>query len=183
VTWSITKAEATTYTVRSVEHPGEWAIAVVREWRGGGLLSVHSSFGNYTHSWSAIGPDRFIAFLLDLNFDYFMRKTRPNDYRVFDAETARDQMKLSIIEHRRWGEYSKEVARLCWNEVEEAGSPTAEGFFGEVTDTIRHVFGGYWGDLPSGLRDNPECRLFWDTMWPGLREAWRHELAPAEASS
>lgn len=184
----VTREAAVVYKVRGREQPKrtfDWADAAVREWPKGGSISIQSSHGTYAYSWNAIGPGRFLEFLVSLDFDYFMGKAHP-DYKVFDYEKTMAGMRRMIIERRgeNWG-FTKEAARECWDDLKLWGgeyTASADHFLAEIlrSSALCKLFDGDYCGL---MRYSPDGQTlgFWRDLWPALCETWREELAAAAA--
>src|ERR1700676_3747316 len=104
----------------------EWAYIYVDE--ASGVFTSYSSFGNYAYQWRSIGNATLKEFLSDLDFSYFMRKTR-NGYLRFDLDATIDGIKRYIIEQRRYGGLTSEEARSAWNDLPGVDATSADSFF------------------------------------------------------
>lgn len=142
----------------------EWAFVYVDETTG--VFSCYSSFGTYAYCWTHIGGQTLKEFLRDLNFDYFMGKTRPG-YWCFDAEATVKGIKLSIIERRRDGYIDKSDARNAWADAEDLWHDNQHEFFEQLcsSDPLMKFYNGDYCDIG---RERPDgnSRGFWETIWP-----------------
>jgi len=182
---TITEVPSTTYKVRFKPSHFMWADITLREWEGGGSIQIQSDYGEFARIWNAIGSRTFIEFLCSLDMDYFMKKTRPADYREFSAEKTEKEIKRYIIQCRRDGYITKEVAREVWDEVEwlELGNSTSEteyylkiqgGGFG-AESFVDALYDGDYAAIPHCTEYNPQCTEFWNNIWCHVVEYWGGE--------
>jgi hypothetical protein len=186
----VTTEAAKVYKVRFVKEGEEphrfgWADAAVRTFPRGGSISIQSDYGTYANTWTATGDGPFIEFLCQLDFDYFMTKTRGR-HHVFDHERSMKAIRRSIIERRRSNDITAADARDVWDDLEQYGSdggPNADFWFSEImrSDAISRFFDGDYFDIVKEVPD-PECVGFWNEIWPHLVTAWRAELASKVAA-
>jgi hypothetical protein len=155
----------------------EWAFVYIDETTG--VFACYSSFGSYNYCWTHIGTRTLKEFLLDLDFDYFMGKTRGLAYKQFSADATLTGIKEYIIEGRRDGWISKEVARTAWEEAVDLQS--SHDFFGEfcASKVLMGIYGGdYCGVAREALTGN--AKGFWEKIWPALliqlRDALKHQI-------
>ena len=175
----ITEEPSTTYKIRNLEKRFGWADITLREWKGGGSFQCQSDYGDYAHIWGSIGKRTFKEFLCKLDKDYFLKKTRPRDYMVFDNEGTCNNLKEEIIRARREGELTKETARECWVDVEEmeAHACHREDDFWYHFNSMEIYEKLYFGDvytIPTHHIYNPECDAFWENVWPHITEYWKN---------
>jgi hypothetical protein len=155
------------YIVRGEnDRRGEWAFIYLDEERG--VFSAVSSFGNYAHIWSHRGDQRLKEFLRDLDFDYFMGKTRGLDYRRFDHEATVKGIKAYICDQRRQGAVDKKHARSAWRELEDMEHENSADLFGQALYNSEHLYDLYGGDIGGALEHRPDgdSRGFWSAIWP-----------------
>jgi len=172
--YSLTIETAKVYRVRAVDEHA-WANATIRTWPKGGSLDIQSDYGSYSHIWVDIGPGPFLKFLCELEYDYFMRKTR-GEYRPFDAEATRRELVRWVLDARRQRSIDGALAREHFGEAcryETHQLMSAEAFYGQFSHSMCGFVGG---EPPSRTRDNEETRRFWQLIWPMLTGAWRREL-------
>ena len=178
--YTVTVTAATVYRVRGDNY--EWAEAAVREWPKGGSISIQSSFGNFANTWTAIGSDTFTEFLRSLDFDYFMRKARPDDYEEFDLALTLAEIRKYLLGARRQAYLSKANARTCWDEIAEMADWGEQEWHHRVqhTETLGLLFCNDPSSIPTRRRKNIQCQRFWEEIWPALCEAWKsHEAVAA----
>lgn len=167
---------AKVYRVRAVGWHA-WGNATVRSWSKGGSLDIQSDYGSYSHIWVDTGG-HFLKFLTEVEYDYFMRKTRHDDYRIFDSEATRDAIVEQIIGARRDGSIEGDWARLLFDEARryETNDLMTRDALGRQLS--HHMWRFLGDDFPARTRDNEETRGFWENVWPMFTDAWRRELDP-----
>lgn len=146
----------------------EWAIFYIDEKHG--AFNCQSTYGTYAYIWRAIGERTLKAFLLDLNFDYFMGKTRPG-YHCFDRERSVASVKECILDRRRWGSIDRRTARMAWRDVEANEHENAIRFVDEMTysEHLMKVLGSEYYDFARELPD-VDSKQFWAVIWPEFRK-------------
>lgn len=166
------------YIIRGAgPHRGEWAFIYLDEKTG--VFTSYSSFGNYAYCWSHIGNDTLKEFLRDLEFDYFMNKTFGPETKIFDFNATIDGMKEYICDARRQGVITKTMARDAWSEIEELEDKQSVDLFVNDVYESRAIYRAYGHDFESviRMRPNPQCKGFWEIIWPEFLKM----IAPAEA--
>jgi hypothetical protein len=142
----------------------DWAYIYIDE--ANGVFASYSSYGNYAYCWRHIGDDTLKEFLIRLDFDYFMGKTRP-DYCRFDSEATSEGIQRTIIEARREGSLTAEEARSAWSDLADICRDSSEGFFADFCQcrALMNIYGGDYCDI---ARDRPDgdSRGFWREIWP-----------------
>lgn len=159
------------YTIR---HNHEWAIIGLDE--STGAFFALSSFGTYAYCWSHRGPVSLKAFLADLDYDYFMTKAFGPGRLEFDGAATVADMKQTIRRRRLERRIDAATARELYSETERLDSIWNEGgFYREIQDcdALMQHFGSDLTEL-SRTRDNPQCRGFWEQIWPTFLE----QIAP-----
>lgn len=151
-----------------ISHNHEWAIIYIDEKHG--AFCCQSTFGTYAYIWRSIGTRTLKEFLRDLNFDYFMEKTRPG-YRTFDEEVTRRAIKDHILSARREDSIDAETARRAWRDIEDIAEQNDIRFIDEVARShalIETLGGGYY----EFARERPDAdsRGFWKVIWPQFLE-------------
>lgn len=184
--YEVTVVPAVVYRVRPTPESGtgEWADAFVREWPRGGSISIQSSFGDFAYTWTSIGSDTFRTFLRSLNFEYFMGKACPKDFREFDLDLTVQGIRENLLKARRQGDLSKEDARTCWSEIEEEISGWGDQeFHGRIPETeiVKLLYGQDPSAVPLRSRVNVQCQRFWQEIWPVLCDAWQVPAAEIAA--
>lgn len=172
---------------------GEWATIALNTWSTprlqghgvfyGGEILVHSSFGNFSYTWSASAiPVK--QMLCTIAMDNFMQKCMGTDYRQYDGPATVRKVKEAIVVLRRKGEYSAETANEVWVDFEcvadqAAGSET--GFYLAVEDLCNSDT--RLGDAEQYVctQPNPQAVGFWQDLWPHFVAALQQELATATA--
>ncbi|MCV0371118.1 hypothetical protein [Filomicrobium sp.] len=175
--YAVTTDIARVYKVRERGRQGwGWAIATIREWRGGGQIDVQSDFGSYAYTWTAIGDRSLREFLCDLSFDYFMNKAMGGSYELFDEGKTINSIKAEIFRLRESGVIDRRIAHEWRDDVDDCGDAGSEHLFAERLmrcDWFNKVFDVY---PPIETVDNPQARAFWDGPWQALCTHWRQEL-------
>jgi len=173
----ITVRKAVAYHVALA--PGDWAEIQIRLLPNGGVFSCISTYGDYAHVWTSIGSGTFYQFLCSLDKNYFLKKTRNSDYRMFSMEKSCRAVRQDIIELRRELSITKEEARDCWERMKEIERDAfnSEGFYAmlDSLDVLDVVYGGSAAEIPTQEEYRPECTSFWERVWPAITEYWRKE--------
>lgn len=175
----ITEEPSVTYKIRDLGQFG-WADITIREWPGGGSFDCQSDYGNYAYQWGAIGSRTFKQFLCSLDKDYFLKKTRPKDYRVFDSDLTCQNIRRDIIEKRKEREFTKEEARECWNECEDLENQSNRNidafyYWFETTNLGEKLYCGDYSSVPIQKIYNPMCDAFWERIWPHITKYWKEK--------
>jgi len=179
---TITKEPSVTYKVRGVASIGGWADITIREWEGGGSFSCQSDYGDYAYTWGSIGQGNLREFLCWVDKDYFLKKTRPKDYRVFDSEATHTAVREEILLKRRDRILTREEARACWYEYEEiingGNYISTDSFFYHLRhlELLDILWENDYEYVPTREKYNPECDAFWENIWPYIIEYWKEEL-------
>jgi hypothetical protein len=120
-------------------------------------LTVVSTFGNFSHHWTALpgGIER----LADLNFDYFMGKVAPGQQRVFSWKKTFE----AIVEDIRDYGYDTDEEESKILDLGNCCSIgcSAETFLSWMQE--QHDVDDYWHMI--GEEINPWHQNFWDTLW------------------
>lgn len=175
--FSITEVPSITYKLRNLPEGG-WADITLREWPEGGSFQCQSDYGDYAHIWTSIGDRTFKEFLCGLDKDYFLKKTRSQDYLVFDSERTCKQLREEIIRMRREGDITKEVARQCWEDVESVDSNFGDNVRDfchglEHTHIPEVLYDWDYCSIPILNSYHPSCTAFWERVWPHIVAYWR----------
>ena len=180
--YKIEKDTAVVYKVRSIEGFG-WAIATIREWKGGGSIDIQSDYGPFSCSWTAIGDRTLREFLCSLHFGYFMNKAASNHGRVIDLELTRKEWVRQLLAMRRVEGITKSQARDAYDTLD------IDGLWGPASkQEFIEAFGSssVWYqvmDYPEFFEgDCPQCRGLWDGPWQALCRLWREEIAEKSES-
>lgn len=149
----------------------------------GGEILIHSSFGNFSHCWSACAVP-FKDFLVGISMDSFMLKSMGPEFHKFHGKESLRKLKGAILRMRRQKLYSADVARECWNDVcagEEEAEQSESGFY-RLVNNLRE---GLFDDAEAYLSYHPhqQAQGFWETLWPDFIAELKKELAPAEPES
>ena len=139
----------------------EWAYIYIDE--ATGVFTCYSSFGTYGYCWQHRGNATLKEFLVDLEFDYFMGKTRPS-YMRYDNDATVDGIKHFIIEQRRLGALSQEGARDVWNDLLHARDGDMRNEFWQY-ESLMKLYGSDYFDI---FLDRPDgdSKGFWKKIWP-----------------
>jgi hypothetical protein len=179
----VTKEEAVVYKIRIEEPHHSWADITIREWPRGGSIDIQSDYGNFSYAWGSIGDRTLREFLCNLDYHYFMGKTRPSSCgRAFDISKTLKQLREDVISRRKERCLNKEEARECWIDIcdieEYAGNEEAE--YVRALDMqhslIRLLYDFEYGCIPYEYIDDPQCVAFWERIWPVVCQAWAEEL-------
>jgi hypothetical protein len=171
--FEVTTSTARVYKVRSSR---SWAVATIREWKGGGQIDVQSDDGNYAYVWTATGTPTLREFLLDVEYDYFMGKTHAGNGLSFDFDATIKHIRETILDARKTGSLDKDEARARWNDIDEMSHPFNEDEFHR--EFLEFDWAYSYCDYGSAAvhTDDPCCRRFWDGPWAALIDYWRNEL-------
>lgn len=178
--YTCTKDTAVVYKLRGKSLG--WAEISIREWPGGGSISIQSDFGDYANIWNAIGEEPLRKFLCNLNMDYFLKKCLGNAYLEFDCEATIREIKSDIIRNRRYASIEHSVAREIWDSLRAVDANNASAMLVEMgEDAFDYMVGELYDHdrslLPIMNRPNGQCVGFWERIWPCACEVWRKELA------
>lgn len=178
--YTLNKTTAMVYKIRITEPSHTWADITIEEWIGGGSIKVISDYGGYSCSWNAIGEGLFRDFLLSLDFDYFMGKTKGNSVHKFSPELTITQIKNDILKIRHVRDIDKETARECWYSIETYDLETdSEDVYYErlwQTDIPKYIYDGDYHAIPVETEIDYQCKGFWEVIWPVACEIWKNEL-------
>jgi hypothetical protein len=160
------KAEVYTFQKR-----GEWAILVLDEVTG--AFFCHGSYGSYSHVWSYRGEGVSLKeFVRDLDFDYFMKKTR-SEYRRFDEEATVNNVKDYICRIRRDDGITSDIAREAWKDIEAIADElynykSADLFVDRMYAS--HPLCRILNPPYEFVRESPDPDSigFWNQIWPEL---------------
>jgi hypothetical protein len=151
-----------------------------------GHFHCSGDYGIFDYFWTATGDQTLHAFLYDLDFDYFMKKASTKPHRVFDPEKSFKDIRRTILEGRKDGNYDKELARGLWDATEgldDVGSkPDYYDFLNDDPLLYKYFYPGDWS--PS-TKEHPGLRRFWEEVWKPFCEttlkphfdAWRAKRA------
>jgi hypothetical protein len=165
------------YVIRA-DH--EWAFVYIDEEYG--TFQCQSSYGTYAYIWRAIGQRTLKEFLAGLDFDYFMKKARP-DFQIFDFDGSVERMKEAIVRCRREGGCEKVEARAAWEALGEIDyTKSQDAFLYQVysTSDLHEVLGSDFYELAEKEPDG-NSRGFWRKIWPELLKQFSPRPAMAEA--
>lgn len=144
----------------------------------GGELLIHSSFGNFCHTWTA-GAQPFKEMLLSIDFDTFMLKCVGESYRVFDGAASLASVRRAVVRLRRQGVLDKDDARDYWDGLEaseDLAARSEECFRIALADLERN------GVVPGGADDfityaaSRQVLGFWKEIWPRFTSILAAEL-------
>lgn len=152
-----------------IRKDGEWAFIYVDE--DTGVFSCYSSFGTYAYCWTHIGERTLKEFLTNLDFGYFMGKTR-KEYLRFDPEATVRGIKDYIIEQRQGGSLTRDEARSAWSDAEDLWHGNAAEFFNDLcsSNALMDLYGGDYCDI-ARERPDSDSRGFWKIIWPEFTAA------------
>ncbi|MCS3690895.1 hypothetical protein [Bradyrhizobium elkanii] len=167
--------EVERYIIRA-DH--EWAFIYVDEKTG--VFAAYSSFGTYAYCWAHIGTSTLKEFLSELDFDYFMGKTRGLELKQFDFHATIKGMKEFICDQRRQEALDKDEARDAWYDIEAIENRISVDLFVDDVYASKPICEAYGNDFEDVIRNrpDPQCVGFWRAIWP---EFLKRIAAPAEA--
>lgn len=180
--YTCTKSQVEQWLIRC---KGEWANVIVSNYGvgKGGSIMCEGSFGTFNYEWRCIGPDSIEAFLLGLDFDYFMKKCLAGKHRVYDHDATMLEWKHNLLyERREWhsehghkkyrkhedGDLTKEHTRELWDEIESLDHCTSTNeLYHACSSELFHGF--HQGEPPIHTKKDPQAEGFWDTIWPCVK--------------
>ena len=180
--YSLSKRTATVYGIRIKKPESTWADITIEEWEHGGSFKCVSDYGNYSYIWNSIGERNLREFLSGLSMDYFMGKATTHDFQEFDAQLTMESIRREILYERQHGGLTKDEARECWDEAQEgndlAESERSDVFWARMEHSaiLQYMYDGERCDVDTRERVKPQCKGFWDIIWPVACEIWRDEL-------
>jgi predicted Zn-ribbon and HTH transcriptional regulator len=166
------------YIVRGAgPHKGEWAFIYIDEDRG--VFTAVTSYGNYAYIWNHIGTATLKEFLRDLDCDYFMKKARGPGYMRFDFRATVKGMKKHIAHVRRHRWINKDLARDAWDDIERIEDRMSVELFVEDVWSSPDICKAYGNDFDGVIVESlcPQCKGFWEVIWPEFLK----KIAPAPA--
>lgn len=177
---AVRKEVADTYYIRC-EPEHSWARVFMVEGRrsdgsGWGQLSIVSDYGNFGHTWTAIGERSFRDFLCGLQFDYVMDKL---GRKRFDRDAAVKVARRNIIDkRRRWHEIDAAETRELYDAVDDINADTPDGWYHGLVDAL----GRRWTDWEAFLWDapmawSPDSLGLWKHIWPELIAQFKSEAS------
>lgn len=183
----VIKSQLTKYRVF---RNGECATIALGDWTNpklegrpvsyGGEILIHSSFGNFSHCWSACSVP-FKEFLVGISMDSFMLKSMGPEYHKYNGKESVRKLKAAILRMRRQKLYSADDVRDLWNNVcaEEDDAEHSESGFYRLVSNLRD---GQFDDAEAYLSYHPHQQAigFWETLWPDFIAELKRELLPAE---
>ena len=174
-------ADIERYIVRGAgPYKGEWAFIYLDEEKG--VFTAYTSFGTYAYCWCSIGTATLKEFLRDLDFDYFMGKTRGLERERFDFGKTIDGMKAFIADQRRQAALTKEEARDAWSDIESIENRQSVDLFVDDVYQSRPIGEAYGHDFDGVIVNSrdPQCVGFWEVIWP---EFLKQIAAPVEVAA
>lgn len=166
------------YTVRN---GGEWGSIFIRSYKGGGIFSALTSFGDYSYHWGGVGEKTFKEFLSRLDYCYFMGKTTKRHGQIFDFEKSQKQLFKMIVDTRKSKEIDAVQAREFYEEVESLEYCTSDdSWYHQIySEDFNHelfelVIGDY-ENIPNETKECPQCMGFWNRIYKPLIEEFKKE--------
>jgi hypothetical protein len=126
------------------------------------------SFGTFANYWINIGPCTLKEFLADMDFQYFMEKTRGHEWRQFDFGKTIHNLRLLICDRRRHESITKTVARNAWDELSEFDLSGEDVLGNRIVDS-HFLMSVLDNDLSGGIfltSPTADCIGFWENIWP-----------------
>lgn len=181
------KHQAKVYNIRVQEPYPTWANITIREWKGGGSFDCQSDYKDFSHFWNSIGPETLREFLIDLDFDYFMKKTRARDYLEFSGEESLKAVRQDIINADREDRIDIELARKMFDSTRLHTDRVlySQNTFAQFlidSDIIKDLYFNDWQAVPIRKEYNPQCLGFWKNIWPAAKEIWEKEITDEKLS-
>lgn len=179
-----------------VSHNGERATISLSDWTRSanegrdtyycGEIMIHSSFGNWGHTWTACA-EPFKAFLLGVEFDYMFTKFMGNDLRRFDGARSFNEVQRKVIDERRQGTLNHDEARNLWNDLDlhrDRAESSLPDFVGAMYDASRghprkvtEMLSEPWE--MAATKYDAQAEGFWRELWPEFTAALRAEFTAA----
>lgn len=146
-----------------------------------GFFGAVSDYGNYSFAWRHFGEGDFRAFVAGLGWDYLAGKLGPCSGHQDQADYERTVkvIREHILEHRREGYYSKDMARAEWEAVELLDGEATEVGIHEWMEATRIE------DACELISYGPSVHLraFCRQTMPRLAELLRAELEAERAAA
>lgn len=174
----IEKSKIDIYKIRH-EKRSIWGNICVEFGESSAILMINSDYGSYAYNWFATGnnPKKFLC---GLDMEYAMNKlTEGNLYEPDESKYA-DEVKKKIIDKRRDGYITKEVAREAWDDMMEILSEYSHSgdiLYHELM-SAKHsgkVFIDF-EEYPSATRVKPKHQHFWNEIWMPFIEELKMEM-------
>lgn len=142
-----------------------WAVAIVHEQSG--VLSLVTDHGNWSYRWHRGSLPRgctFHEFLTRCGADYVLRKVMPDEQReCFDVKGTKDSLREHILESRRHGSLTKEMAREAWDDLSD-WDPDDDG--SDVPRSVHRAVSDAWECYR--MTKTTQALAFME-MWPAIR--------------
>ena len=162
----VTKEMIELYKVRNKEKH-TWGDISVKFGECSVQLMINSDYGHFAYNWFSTGPNPK-EFLCRLSMDYTMNKLTSGDIYIFDMDKNLLETKKIIIEKRRNNMISKEIAKICYDEMLE--------FFKESNDMnyvmnliTKHKYCDEifdeWEFIPHFTKIKSNIINFWNDIW------------------
>jgi hypothetical protein len=170
----IEKSTASVYKLRKFACGYGWADITIRQWKGGGSISVQSDWGSYNNIWTASGERDFRQFLCCLDYGYFMTKCHPSFGYEDDWEATAKELLKRVLQDRRDGDLTVEKAREIYDAIQSVDHDA--GFFWQAREWPElhdYISNDRYG---TAKRKTSECEGFWKNVWPHIIAEWKSEL-------
>lgn len=172
-----TKSTAEVYLFEDLPGAG-WAKFTLQDMGSRGRISIASDYGDWQNGWGSCGLS-FKKFLGDLDIGYAAGKFGAD--RWFDSEGTLKQMKVDIIERRKWqgrDEDDKKLAREAWDEFKYLDGVSFETEFCVVLERDCPNLMKFFEYSPNLYHDiHPLFRRFWKEAWPLFLEELKKEVS------
>ena len=120
-----------------------------------------STYGNWAYQWFAFGKN-FRNFISTVDDGYLIGKLTMGQKNVYDSESTLQEVKKSILYHRRKGDWTKEKARQEWGLLSSYNDLYDSGDFGEwLRETSIECAYEDYRSMP-----NPQVVMFTQRLWP-----------------
>ena len=176
---TVTELNANYYRVRTrIEGVTTWGnVSILVEGKRAEVMA-HTDFGTYAYWWTNTGVDPW-EFLLDLGFQYGMKKMAGRSLYVECEKKNLAHIKKSIIGERKLDGLTKKEAREAWEDMtciaESYGAGDVFRYELYNHDLFEKVF-EYHERLPCEKVYSPQCLGFWKQIWEPLMEHLKADL-------
>jgi hypothetical protein len=177
---TINKSLTETY---KVFFDGRWQATIMIE-DSSGLLQIQSEYGHFSHYWGTSGRSKGNTFkqeLIRFGLDYVQNKLSYNDDlgRHFFPDRTVKRIREDILEARRQHRINWFKARLFWDESEELGEQTVDGFHAQLCEMelFEAIYDNDPFQVPFVTGDHPRLVRFMKEVYPHFRQMLIDEQA------
>lgn len=156
---------------------GDWAFVFIDE--KSGSVAIHSSYGDWSHSWPSPGRGdcTLKEFICHGSYDYMACKFESGRPEEFDGDATQKSFTERLLKQRRGGDIEKEEARSLYDDLEVCEwNGSVEAFYLSVDDDLKKWMGGEWYEFVSYCR---KPRFYWlrDALLPLIVTELRKHIA------